>query len=173
VGTLQRGRDSRGRRRVIWATRCVLTPRLSTHATLHGNVVAPPEVAARPGVFISTRASKMRSAMLTAHLCPRCYELGSLVYPVVRRMKIEGAAPPRGKASEQCHGKCPDRLHIIWPGVRHTPMRAELDSSELSQSSEADGSLKHSDGLKVPMWARGALTPHTPRDVPACSTQTG
>ena len=52
-------------------------------------------------------------------------------------------------------------------------MRVELDSSELSQLSEADGPLKHSDGLKVPKWARGALTPRTPCDVPACSTQPG
>ncbi len=52
-------------------------------------------------------------------------------------------------------------------------MRAELDSSELSQLRAADGSLKHSDGLKVPKWARGALTPRTPCDAPACSTQAG
>jgi hypothetical protein len=58
--------------------------------------------------------------------------------------------------------------------VVHTH-RCELNplQSRLSQLSEADGPRKHSDGLGVPQWARGALTPRTPRDVPVCSTQTG
>src|SRR5260221_8126928 len=52
-------------------------------------------------------------------------------------------------------------------------MRADPTCCGLSQLSEADGSLNHPDGLTVPMWARGALTPRTPRDVLACSTQAG
>jgi hypothetical protein len=41
--------------------------------------------------------------------------------PRVRRMKRESIAPPSAKASEQCHGMCPDWLHIIWPGLQQSP----------------------------------------------------
>src|SRR5258705_8133889 len=58
---------------------------------------------------------------------------------------------------------------------RPTPMRTEPDRGGLAQWSEADGpsTMSPGSGIPVPLWARGALTPRTPRDVPACSTHAG
>jgi hypothetical protein len=55
--------------------------------------------------------------------------------------------------------------------------RCELNPNQsgLAQWSEADGpsTILTGSGIPVPLWDRGALTPRTPRDVPACSTHAG
>src|SRR5260221_9649292 len=57
--------------------------------------------------------------------------------------------------------------------LKPTPMRAEPDRGRLSQLSEADGpsNISPGSGVPAPMWARVALPPRTPRDVPDGSTQ--
>jgi len=44
-----------------------------------------------------------------------------------------------------------------WADGAQTPMRAEPTDDGLSGVERSRRALKHSDGLGVPMWARGAL----------------
>jgi hypothetical protein len=69
-----------------------------------------------------------------------------------------------------------DEASAVGARVRRSELRGDTHRCELSstaasslESSEADGSRKHSDGLNVPMWVRGALTPRPPHALPATS----